>query len=172
MALTKRTSPRRHDYASKSRKALGKNRAVEVVGRIQAAVQPARFSAVKRADPNQLAGILRREHPQTVALILANLEAESSAAILEVLPEETRAEVVVRMARSTRRAGGHPADRDGAREAGVRGLRVRRDVREGSKTVAEVLTASTHHAETILEKRTSIRPARGTDSRDGSRSRT
>src|SRR5216683_954017 len=48
-------------------KALGKNRAVEVVGRIQAAVQPARFSAVKRADPNQLAGILRREHPQTIA---------------------------------------------------------------------------------------------------------
>src|SRR5262245_9518835 len=33
-------------------KALGKNRAVEVVSRIQAAVQPARFSAVKRADPN------------------------------------------------------------------------------------------------------------------------
>ncbi|HYE90844.1 MAG TPA: flagellar motor switch protein FliG, partial [Terriglobales bacterium] len=79
-------------------KALGKNRAVEVVGRIQAAVQPARFSAVKRADPNQLAGILRREHPQTVALILANLEPEPGAAILEVLPDEIRAEVIVRMA--------------------------------------------------------------------------
>jgi flagellar motor switch protein FliG len=79
-------------------KALGKNRAVEVVSRIQAAVQPARFSAVKRADPNQLAGILRREHPQTVALILANLESEASAAILEVLPEDVRPEVVVRMA--------------------------------------------------------------------------
>jgi len=79
-------------------KALGKNRAVEVVGRIQASVQPARFSAVKRADPNQLASILRREHPQTVALILANLEPEPGAAILEVLPDEVRAEVIVRMA--------------------------------------------------------------------------
>ena len=79
-------------------KALGKSRAIEVVGRIQAAVQPARFSAVKRADPNQLAGILRREHPQTVALILANLESEPAAAILEVLPEESRAEIIVRMA--------------------------------------------------------------------------
>lgn len=79
-------------------KALGKNRAGEVVGRIQAAVQPARFSAVKSADPNQLAGILRREHPQTVALVLANLEAEAGAGILEVLPDEIRAEVVVRMA--------------------------------------------------------------------------
>ncbi len=79
-------------------KALGKNRAVEVVSRIQAAVQPARFSSVKRADPNQLASILRREHPQTVALLLANLEAEVGASILAGLPEEMRAEVVVRMA--------------------------------------------------------------------------
>ena len=79
-------------------KALGKNRAVEVVSRIQASVQPARFSAVKRADPNQLASILRREHPQTVALVLANLDAEIGAAILGGLPEDMRAEVVVRMA--------------------------------------------------------------------------
>jgi flagellar motor switch protein FliG len=79
-------------------KALGKNRAVEVVSRIQASVQPVRFSAVKRADPNQLASILRREHPQTIALVLANLEAETGAAILGGLPEDIRAEVVVRMA--------------------------------------------------------------------------
>ncbi len=79
-------------------KALGKNRAVEVVTRIQASVQPARFSAVKRADPNQLASILRREHPQTVALLLANLEPEGGASILTGLPEDMRAEVIVRMA--------------------------------------------------------------------------
>jgi flagellar motor switch protein FliG len=100
MALTKQyiTSGGMHYALEILEKALGKNRAVEVVGRIQAAVQPVRFSAVKRADPNQLAGILRREHPQTVALILANLEPETGAGILEVLPEEIRAEVVVRMA--------------------------------------------------------------------------
>jgi flagellar motor switch protein FliG len=79
-------------------KALGKNRAVEIVGRIQASVQPARFSAVKRADPNQLATIFRREHPQTVALILANLEPEIAANILHGLPDEIRSEVVIRMA--------------------------------------------------------------------------
>jgi flagellar motor switch protein FliG len=79
-------------------KSIGKHRAVEVVGRIQASTQPVRFSAVKRADPNQLAGILRREHPQTVALVLANLGPESGAGILEVLPEDIRAEVIVRMA--------------------------------------------------------------------------
>lgn len=79
-------------------KAVGKNRAVEIVGRIQASFQPARFAALKRADPNQLSSIFRREHPQTVALILANLEPEAAAAILASLPEEIRAEVIVRMA--------------------------------------------------------------------------
>lgn len=79
-------------------KALGRNRAIEVVGRIQAAVQPVRFAAVRKADPNQLASILRREHPQTVALILANLEPETGATILAGLPDDVRAEVIVRVA--------------------------------------------------------------------------
>jgi flagellar motor switch protein FliG len=79
-------------------KALGRDRAVEVVTRIQTTLQPARFAAVKRADPNQLASILRREHPQTVALVLANLEPEIGAAIISGLPEEMRADVVLRMA--------------------------------------------------------------------------
>lgn len=79
-------------------KALGKSRATEIVGRIQASVQAVRFSAVKRADPNHLASILRREHPQTVALVLSNVEPENAAGILGGLPDETRAEVIVRMA--------------------------------------------------------------------------
>src|SRR5215470_736616 len=79
-------------------KAVGKGRAADFVNRIQTAVQPARFSGVKRADPNQLASILRREHPQTVALVLANLDAEPSANILSSLPEESRAEIMMRMA--------------------------------------------------------------------------
>jgi len=79
-------------------KALGRSRAVEIVARLQAATQPVRFAAVKKADPNQLASILRQEHPQTIALILANLEPEIGAAILGGLPEEIRPEVVVRVA--------------------------------------------------------------------------
>jgi flagellar motor switch protein FliG len=79
-------------------KALGRHRASEILARLQAASQPPRFAAVKKADPNQLAGVLRREHPQTVALILANLEPELGAAILAGLPPETRGEVVLRVA--------------------------------------------------------------------------
>lgn len=79
-------------------KALGRPRAQEIVGRIQAAMTPARFAAVRKADPNQLASILRREHPQTVALILANLDPEVGAQLLAGLPEEIRPEVALRVA--------------------------------------------------------------------------
>jgi flagellar motor switch protein FliG len=79
-------------------KAVGHNRAVEIVGRIQSALEPSRFAAVKKADPNQLATILRREHPQTVALVLASLEPEAGAAIISGLPQEMRSEVVLRVA--------------------------------------------------------------------------
>jgi flagellar motor switch protein FliG len=78
-------------------KAVGRNRAVEIVGRIQATLEPSRFAAVKKADPNQLASILRREHPQTVALILASLEAETGAAIISGLPADMRGEVILRV---------------------------------------------------------------------------
>lgn len=100
MALTKQyiTSGGMNYALEILEKALGKGRAVEVVNRIQTSVQAVRFSAVRRADPNQLASILRREHPQTVAVVLANLEPEASANILAVLPEEVRSEVVMRMA--------------------------------------------------------------------------
>ena len=156
MALTKQyiTSGGMNYALEILEKALGKNRAVEVVGRIQAAVQPARFSAVKRADPNQLAGILRREHPQTVALILANLEAESSAAILEVLPEETRAEVVVRMATIDKTSPEVIRQIEMVLEKQVSaGFASGVTYGEGSKTVAEVLNrVDPTTQKTILEK--------------------
>jgi flagellar motor switch protein FliG len=79
-------------------KAVGRNRAVEIVGRIQTTLEPSRFAAVKKADPNHLCSILRREHPQTVALVLASLEPEIGAAIIGGLPAEMRSEVVLRVA--------------------------------------------------------------------------
>jgi flagellar motor switch protein FliG len=100
MGLTKQyiTTGGMHYALEILEKAVGKSRAVEIVNRIQAAVQSARFSSIKRADPHQLASILRREHPQTVALLLANLEPEVSAGIVTGLPDDLRGEVIVRMA--------------------------------------------------------------------------
>ena len=79
-------------------KAVGRNRAVEIMGRIQATIEPSRFAAVRKADPNQLASILRREHPQMIALVLASLEPEAGAAIITGLPADIRPEVILRVA--------------------------------------------------------------------------
>jgi flagellar motor switch protein FliG len=100
MALTKQyiTSGGLNYALDVLERAVGRGRAQEIVTRIQATFQPARFAAVKKADPNQLASILRREHPQTVALVLANLEPEVGAAILAGLPDEMRADVTLRIA--------------------------------------------------------------------------
>jgi flagellar motor switch protein FliG len=121
-------------------KALGKSRAVEFVNRIQIAVQPARFSGVKRADPNQLASILRREHPQTVALVLANLDAEPSANILSGLPEESRAEIMMRMATIDKTSPDIIKQVEQVLEKQVSaGFASGVSYGEGTKTVAEVL---------------------------------
>jgi flagellar motor switch protein FliG len=100
MALTKQyiTSGGLNYALAILNKAVGRSRAVEIVGRIQSTLEPSRFAAVRKADPNQLASILRREHPQTVALVLASLEPEAGAAIIPGLPVEMRSEVVVRIA--------------------------------------------------------------------------
>ncbi len=135
-------------------KALGKNRAVEVVGRIQASLQPARFSAVKRADPNQLASILRREHPQTVALLLTNLEAEIGASILSSLPEDSRAEVIVRMATLDKTSPDVIRQVEQVIEKQVSaGFASGVSYGEGAKTVAEVLNrVDPANQKTILER--------------------
>ena len=79
-------------------KALGRSKALEIISRLQASLQPAPFHLMRKADPKQLLDFIRREHPQTIALILANLEAESSAVILSELPAEHQLDVVLRLA--------------------------------------------------------------------------
>ena len=121
-------------------KAVGDKRANEVIGRIQTSVQPARFAAVKKADPNQLASILIREHPQTVALLLANLEPELAAAILSALPDEVRAEIVFRLATIDKTSPDIVKQIEQVLEKQVSaGLSSGVSYGSGAKTVAEVL---------------------------------
>jgi flagellar motor switch protein FliG len=56
------------------------------------------FSALQRADPQQLAKFVHHEHPQTIALILSQLVPTQAAALLVSLPPEIRSDVTLRMA--------------------------------------------------------------------------
>lgn len=53
---------------------------------------------LRKADPQNLAKIVHREHPQTIALILCHLGTSQAASLLSALPAALRNEVTRRMA--------------------------------------------------------------------------
>lgn len=56
------------------------------------------FTAIERADPQQLSKFILAEHPQTIALILAHLKPSQAAQLVGLLPDDVRVEVLTRMA--------------------------------------------------------------------------
>ncbi len=85
-------------------KALGPQRAVEIIRRLTASLQVRPFDFARRADPQQLFNFIQHEHPQTIALIMAYLQPEQAAAILSSLPPERQVEVARRLATLDRTA--------------------------------------------------------------------
>ena len=79
-------------------KALGEDRAKDVIGRLTASLQVRPFEFVRKADPSQLLNFIQDEHPQTIALILAYLPAGQAAAVVGSLPLEKQADVAKRIA--------------------------------------------------------------------------
>ncbi|MBV7272219.1 flagellar motor switch protein FliG [Clostridium thailandense] len=80
-------------------KALGNQRAMEILDKVTEATQQFRpFAIARKADAQQLLNIISNEHPQTIALILCYLQADKSGQILSELPEEVQAEVAFRIA--------------------------------------------------------------------------
>jgi len=78
--------------------ALGSNRALEVLNKLQSSLQEVPFEFLKRADASQICSFIQDEHPQTIALILAHLNSAVSAVVLSALPRDIQADVVVRIA--------------------------------------------------------------------------
>lgn len=54
---------------------------------------------MKKADPQQLANFLTKEHPQTIALILSHLPPDLVAEVLSEFNEQLRVDVVYRIAK-------------------------------------------------------------------------
>jgi flagellar motor switch protein FliG len=80
-------------------RSLGPESARRVLDRvIKSFESTAGFSALEKADPQQLSKFILGEHPQTIALILAHLNATNAARLVALLPDELRADVLTRMA--------------------------------------------------------------------------
>ena len=80
-------------------KALGSQRASEILSRVSEASQQYRpFSIARKAEASQLLNVLNYEHPQTIALILCYLQTDKAAQVLAELPEDLQSDVALRIA--------------------------------------------------------------------------
>lgn len=79
-------------------KSYGMDRAKEIIEKIRVLTTVRGFSALKKADPQQLASFLSKEHPQIIALILSHLPPDQTAEVLNEFQPALRDETVVRIA--------------------------------------------------------------------------
>ncbi len=87
------------DYAQRLlEQSLGFTKATDVIEKVKLLTQVKGFAMLKKADSEQLANFLQKEHPQTVAFILSNLSADQTATVLAEFDEELRNDVSFRMA--------------------------------------------------------------------------
>ena len=79
-------------------KALGEDKAMDVIGRLTASLQVKPFEFVRKTDAYQLLNFIQDEHPQTIALILSYLAPSQAAMIISALPPDRQADVARRIA--------------------------------------------------------------------------
>jgi flagellar motor switch protein FliG len=88
------------DYAREVlERALGPERALEIIGRLSSVIEMRPFEFLRRTPAEQLVTFLRNESPQTVALVIANLHTTLASQVLSNLPGSEQAEIAIRIAR-------------------------------------------------------------------------
>jgi flagellar motor switch protein FliG len=78
-------------------RAVGPERARQIVGRLSAAIERRPFEFLRRTPPEQIHAFIRNEAPQTIALVIANLHTDLAAHVLGLLEPEEQAEVAMRI---------------------------------------------------------------------------
>ena len=79
-------------------KALGSEKAMDIINRLTTSLQVRPFDFLRKTDPSQLTNFIQNEHPQTIALIMAYLDPDQAATVLGSLPSEFQADVAKRIA--------------------------------------------------------------------------
>ncbi|MDR1209426.1 MAG: flagellar motor switch protein FliG [Clostridiales bacterium] len=79
-------------------KALGPERARQVILKLTASLKTRPFDFVRKADPTQVLNFIRNEHPQIIALILSYLRPQQAAQVLAELEPRLQTNVARRIA--------------------------------------------------------------------------
>lgn len=83
-------------------KALGVEKARDVIGKLTASLQVRPFEFVRKTDASQLLNFIQDEHPQTIALILSYLSSTQASTIISSLGPDKQADVAKRIAQMDR----------------------------------------------------------------------
>ena len=79
-------------------KALGGEKAQEVISKLTASLQVRPFEFVRKTDPSQVLNFIQDEHPQTIAMILSYLTPAQAAMIMSALTPDVQADLAKRIA--------------------------------------------------------------------------
>lgn len=79
-------------------KALGSQKAMDIINRLTATLQVRPFDFARKADPAQILNFIQNENSQTIALVLSYLEPDQSSIILSSLSQDKQADVAKRIA--------------------------------------------------------------------------
>jgi flagellar motor switch protein FliG len=79
-------------------KALGQQKALNIINRLTATLQVRPFDFARKSDPSQILNFIQNEHAQTIALVLSYLDFSQASQILSELPQEKQADVARRIA--------------------------------------------------------------------------
>ena len=79
-------------------KALGEQKAVDIINRLTSTLQVRPFDFARKADPQQILNFIQNENTQTIALVLCYLQPEQASIILSSLPQDKQADVAKRIA--------------------------------------------------------------------------
>ena len=83
-------------------KALGEEKARDVIGKLTASLQVRPFEFIRKTDASQLLNFIQDEHPQTIALILSYLPSSQASAVIGGLSPDKQADVARRIAQMDR----------------------------------------------------------------------
>lgn len=79
-------------------KALGEDKAKEVLGKLTASLQVRPFEFIRKTEASQILNFIQDEHPQTIALILSYLSPTQAAGIISTLTPDKQTDVAKRIA--------------------------------------------------------------------------
>lgn len=86
------------EFASKMlERALGSNKSVAIINRVQEGSRRQPFNFLKYVDPEILVSLIQYEHPQTISLILGSLDPDTASSILNILPYNQQSDIAMRI---------------------------------------------------------------------------